>query len=132
MPNYVKESRQKQIHQAQARALSHYKSRVRRRLILAAICFIAIGMLIGVFVAPAVKAQTAFHKSAGSVQQPQYISVPVESGDTLTGIAGKYYEGSGLSRKAFVREIMEMNHMDNTMIRRGTHIMVPCYEESKI
>lgn len=124
MSDYAKESRQKQIHQAQARALSIYKRKIKRRLILAAVCFTVIGIMIGILVAPAVKAQ-----ATTDTREAEYVSVRIENGDTLTSIADQYYENSGMSRKAFMREIMEMNHMDNTRIRSGAHIMVPCYEK---
>lgn len=53
-----------------------------------------------------------------------YESIEIVKGDTIWGIAQKYYCGQkGIDK--YVQEIMEFNHMDSSNIKSGQKIIVP-------
>ena len=67
--------------------------------------------------------------AAAAVPQKYYISIEVQYGDTLGSIADTYNSGTSCSRKAYIRELMRMNHLTDDRIFAGTWLMIPCYEK---
>ena len=68
------------------------------------------------------------HRAYGaqtSDSQISYESYVVESGDTLWGIADRFYESSFASREDYIREVMRVNELQSTHIYEGDLIAIP-------
>lgn len=58
-----------------------------------------------------------------------YTSVQLKKGDSLWGIADKYLEGSGYSKKEYVEEIKRMNGLKDDQLHAGEFITVVYFAE---
>ena len=56
-----------------------------------------------------------------------YTDIRVQSGDTLTSIAGRYYTTDFGSRSAYIDEVRFINHLDSDRIDAGRMLIVPYY-----
>lgn len=100
---------------------------LRRRIVLVlAVLIISLFSTFG-FTSILSKAQ---EKNDEPVKAKCYTSVMVEYGSTLSGIASEYcdydfYE----SRDSYIKEVMFINHMEDTNIKAGNYLIVPYYVE---
>ncbi|MCR5278839.1 MAG: LysM peptidoglycan-binding domain-containing protein [Lachnospiraceae bacterium] len=58
-----------------------------------------------------------------------YASVQIEPGDTLYGLADRYYSSEFKSVDRMVKEIMSINNMNNDVVISGLYIIIPYYTE---
>lgn len=61
-----------------------------------------------------------------------YISVYIETDDTLWRIAGKYYSEEFGSIEDYIKEIKKCNSLKSDAIYAGRHIIVPIYIKNGI
>lgn len=61
-----------------------------------------------------------------------YISVYIETDDTLWRIAGKYYSEEFGSIEDYIKEIKKWNSLKSDAIYAGRHIIVPIYIKNGI
>lgn len=54
-----------------------------------------------------------------------YISIQIKEGDTITDIARKYLDQSGLNLKDYSKEIMRLNRLSSDSIVAGAYLMIP-------
>lgn len=58
-----------------------------------------------------------------------YICVEVEEGDSLWSIAKQYGVSGKKEINAFIKEVKEINSMqEDTVIKPGNYLMIPCYK----
>ena len=57
-----------------------------------------------------------------------YMSVRIESGDTLWGLEKKYNTAGLLSRSEYIEELKTVNHLKGDRIHAGNYLTVPYYE----
>ena len=58
-----------------------------------------------------------------------YTTVRVHRGDTLYSIAESYMPGRGVKMNAYIREIMDLNHLVSSVIYTGQQLVVPYYSD---
>lgn len=59
-----------------------------------------------------------------------YTSIIVQPGDTLWSIADQYYELGYDSHNAYIKEVLQINHLSNAdELICGTSIVIPYYSE---
>lgn len=58
-----------------------------------------------------------------------YTSIEIQPGDTLWEIADTYKAEGYSNRKAFIKEIQELNHIDDDQITSGCYLLIPYYAE---
>ena len=58
-----------------------------------------------------------------------YTSVEIQPGDTLWEIADTYKTEGYSNRKSFIKEIQELNHIDDDQITSGCYLLIPYYAE---
>ena len=63
------------------------------------------------------------------VNQKYFTSIEVNAGDTLWDIAQDYKTAEYSSTQAYVKEVMEINHLSDETITTGCYLMVPYYAE---
>lgn len=66
------------------------------------------------------------------VNQKYFTSVEVNAGDTLWEIAQDYKTAEYPSTQAYVKEVMEINHLSDETITTGCYLMVPYYAEQPL
>lgn len=54
-----------------------------------------------------------------------FISVRIETDDTLWDLASKYMDTDFYNHKSFIEDVMSMNHLDSTTIIAGEYILLP-------
>ncbi len=59
-----------------------------------------------------------------------YTSYEIQPGDTLYSIAEKYTEGTDISIKKYIKEVMEDNNMADDTIVSGMYIIVSYYSDT--
>ena len=69
------------------------------------------------------------HASAAiDESQISYISVPIVTSDTLSGIAREYYSDEFGSIESYVTRIKEYNSLTSDNIYAGNYLIVPVYQ----
>lgn len=58
-----------------------------------------------------------------------YTSIEIQPGDTLWEIADIYKTEGYSNRKAFIKEIQGLNHIDENQITSGCYLLIPYYAE---
>lgn len=53
-----------------------------------------------------------------------YTSIQLQQGDSLWGIADRYFEGSGYTRKQYVEELKRMNGLQSEHIHSGQYLTI--------
>jgi cell division protein YceG involved in septum cleavage len=100
---------------------------VQKRLIaISAVLILSILILLG----------TGIHAFASSKSEPKtiykyYTSIQVEKGDTLWTIADEYMDGYAIDKTDYIKEVRELNKLQNDVIHAGDYIIVACYSTEK-
>ncbi len=94
---------------------------IRRRFVFTvlAVLFVIIAFVIGI----KAKADSDTHREKG------FVSVQVNSGDTVWSIAEEHYSPEFKSIVAYVNEIEKTNHIVDGAITCGNYIIVPVYRD---
>lgn len=98
--------------------------RQRSVLAIAIILVVTLGILLG----SSINALASSDKDISSYNK-YYVSIRVESGDTLWTIADKYVEGFNLSKTDYIQEVCQINGISEDNIKAGDHIVVPYYSQ---
>ena len=93
-------------------------------LAIAIIVIVALGILLG----SSINALASSEKDIASYNK-YYVSIRVESGDTLWTIADKYVEGYNLSKEDYIAEVCQINEISGDDIHAGDYIVVPYYSQ---
>lgn len=98
---------------------------LRRRIVLvSAIIILSLCSVFG-FTSFMTKAQ---EKNNEPIKAKCFSSVMIEYGSTLSDIAAKYCDDEMYdSRDSYIKEVMFINHMNDTSIKAGNYIIVPYY-----
>lgn len=59
-----------------------------------------------------------------------YTSYEIQAGDTLWTIADTYSKESGIDRRAYMKELKELNHLDSDEITSGQYLTVAYYSSA--
>lgn len=98
--------------------------RQRGLLAIAIILVVALGILLG----SSINAMASSEKDISSYNK-YYVSIRVESGDTLWTIADEYVEGFNLSKSDYIKEVCQINSISEDNIHAGDYIVVPYYSQ---
>ena len=98
--------------------------RQRSALAIAIILVVTLGILLG----SSINALASSDKDISSYNK-YYVSIRVESGDTLWTIADEYVEGFNLSKIDYIQEVCQINGISEDNIKAGDHIVVPYYSQ---
>lgn len=98
--------------------------RQRSVLAIAIILVVTLGILLG----SSINALASSDKDISSYNK-YYVSIRVESGDTLWTIADEYVEGFNLSKTDYIQEVCQINGISEDNIKAGDHIVVPYYSQ---
>ena len=98
--------------------------RQRGILAVAIILVVAFGILLG----SSINALASSDKDISSYNK-YYVSIQVESGDTLWTIADEYIDGFNLSKNDYIAEVCQINQISEDEIHAGDYIVVPYYSQ---
>lgn len=68
---------------------------------------------------------------ASSSQEKLFTSIEVKEGDTLWSIAGEYMSPEYNDKRDFIKEVQQMNHITGSVIRTGSHLLIPYYDATE-
>ncbi len=108
------------------RAALRRKKEFRRKVIKFCVAFSII-----LFIGAAFLSVRSFAGSKkDSVQRVKYYkSIVIEKGDTVNSIADKYISSEYSSKKEYISELVNINHIaDVDCISAGSHLIVPYFE----
>lgn len=57
----------------------------------------------------------------------QYISIQVQSGETLWSIASEYVKDTNVSKEEYIAEVTSVNNLKDSQIHSGQYIIIPEY-----
>ena len=100
---------------------------VRRQkglLAVAIILVVALGILLGT----SMNALASSDKDIASYNK-YYVSIRVESGDTLWTIADEYVDGFNIEKSDYIEEVCQINEISKNEIHAGDYIVVPYYSQ---
>ena len=100
---------------------------VRRQkgiLAITIILVVALGILLGT----SMNAFASSDKDIASYNK-YYVSIRVESGDTLWTIADEYIDGFNIEKSDYIEEICQINEISKNDIHAGDYIVVPYYSQ---
>ena len=100
---------------------------VRRQKSLLAIAIIVI-VAVGILLGSSINALASSDKDISSYNK-YYVSIRIESGDTLWTIADEYVDGFNLSKADYIAEVCQINGISENNIQAGDHIVVPYYSQ---
>ena len=98
--------------------------RQRGLLAVAIILMVALGILLG----SSMNALASSEKDVASYNK-YYVSIRIESGDTLWTIADEYVDGFNISKTDYINEICQINSISANNIHAGDYIVVPYYSQ---
>ena len=98
--------------------------RQRGILALAIIIIVAFGILLGT----SMNALASSDKDIASYNK-YYVSIRVESGDTLWNIADEYVDGFNIDKTDYIAEVCQINEISSDDIHAGDYIVVPYYSQ---
>ena len=98
--------------------------RQRGLLAIVIILVVALGILLG----SNMNALASSQKDIASYNK-YYVSIRIESGDTLWTIADEYIDGFNLSKDDYIDEICQINSISEDTIHAGDYIVVPYYSK---
>ena len=98
--------------------------RQRGILALAIIIIVAFGILLG----SSINALASSEKNIASYNK-YYVSIRVESGDTLWDIADEYVDGFNIDKTDYISEVCQINEISSDDIHDGDYIVVPYYSK---
>ena len=96
----------------------------RGLLAVALIIIVALGILLG----SSMNALASSDKDIASFNK-YYVSIRVESGDTLWDIADTYIEGFNIEKNDYIEEVCQINGISADQIHTGDYIVVPYYSQ---
>ena len=115
------------ISQKANECLSKREAVVRKQrglLALVVIIVVALGILLGT----SMNALASSEKDVASYNK-YYVSIRIESGDTLWTIADEYVAGFNISKSDYITEICNINGISEDNIHAGDYIVVPYYSQ---
>ena len=95
----------------------------RRKLISIAVVLILLFTFVPVFDYAVNRTATA-----SSSKHKTVISIQIEEGDTLWGIASRYYSDECVTMKNYIAEIKKTNGIQTDAIHTYAYLLVPYYE----
>ena len=98
--------------------------RQRGLLAVAIIVVVALGILLGT----SMNALASSDKDIASYNK-YYVSIRVESGDTLWTIADEYVDGFNIEKTDYIEEVCQINEISKNEIHAGDYIVVPYYSQ---
>lgn len=98
--------------------------RQRGLLAIVVILIVAFGILLGT----SINALASSEKDIASYNK-YYVSIRIESGDTLWSIADEYVEGFNLSKSDYIAEVCQINGISEDNIHAGDYIVVPYFSQ---
>jgi len=98
--------------------------RQRGLLAIAIIVIVSLGILLG----SSINALASSEKDIASYNK-YYVSIRVESGDTLWTIADEYVDGFNISKSDYINEVCIINEISENEIHAGDYIVVPYYSQ---
>ena len=98
--------------------------RQRGLLAIVVILIVAFGILLGT----SINALASSEKDIASYNK-YYVSIRIESGDTLWTIADEYVEGFNFSKSDYIAEVCQINGISEDNIHAGDYIVVPYYSQ---
>ena len=108
-------------------SLSKREAVVRRQKGIIAIVFIVI-IAFGILLGTGMSTLASSDKDIASYNK-YYVSVRVESGDTLWTIADEYIDGFNIEKTDYIEEVCEINEISKDDIHAGDYIVVPYYSQ---
>ena len=57
----------------------------------------------------------------------QYISIQIQSGETLWSIASEYVKDTNVSKEEYIAEVTSVNNLKDSQIHSGQYIIIPKY-----
>ena len=93
-------------------------------LAVVVILVLALGILLG----NSINTLASSDKDVASYNK-YYVSICIESGDTLWTIADEYVEGFNISKTDYIDEICQINGISEDNIHAGDCIVVPYYSQ---
>jgi len=100
---------------------------VRRQRSIFAIAIILV-VTLGILLGSSINALASSDKDISSYNK-YYVSIRVESGDTLWTIADEYVEGFNITKADYIQEVCQINGISEDNIKAGDHIVVPYYSQ---
>lgn len=100
---------------------------VRRQKGILAIAIIAV-VALGILLGTSMNALASSDKDIASYNK-YYVSIRVESGDTLWAIADEYVEGFNIDKSEYIEEVCQINAISKNDIHAGDYIVVPYYSQ---
>lgn len=98
--------------------------RQRGLLAVAIIVIVSLGILLG----SNINALASSEKDIASYNK-YYVSIRVESGDTLWTIADEYVDGFNITKADYIKEVCQINEISENEIHAGDYIVVPYYSQ---
>ena len=98
--------------------------RQRSVLAIAIILVVTLGILLG----SSINALASSDKDIASYNK-YYVSIRIETGDTLWTIADEYVEGFNITKADYIQEVCQINGISEDNIKAGDHIVVPYYSQ---
>lgn len=108
-------------------SLSKREAVVRRQKGILAIVFIVI-VAFGILLGSSMNTLASSDKDIASYNK-YYVSIQVESGDTLWTIADEYVDGFNIEKADYIEEVCEINEISKDDIHAGDYIVVPYYSQ---
>ncbi|MCR5677432.1 MAG: LysM peptidoglycan-binding domain-containing protein [Agathobacter sp.] len=57
----------------------------------------------------------------------QYISIQIQSGETLWSIASEYVKDTNVSKEEYIAEVTSVNNLKDSQIHSGQYLIIPEY-----
>lgn len=92
--------------------------------------FIVVAFISAIMMFSSTICNIAFASSEGTdVQKKRFVSVKIEPGDTLWGIAEDYYHISGQDKMSdYIKEIKLCNGLSGETIHEGKYLVIPYFQ----
>jgi len=117
-------------HKISERANDNLKKReavVRKQKSILAITVIVV-VALGILLGSSINAMASSDKDVASFNK-YYVSIRVESGDTLWTIADEYVDGFNIEKTDYIEEVCQINEISQNDIHAGDYIVVPYYSQ---
>ena len=108
-------------------SLTKREAVVRRQKSILALVVLAL-VVFGILLGTGMNALASSDKDIASYNK-YYVSIRVESGDTLWTIADEYIDGFNIEKDDYIKEVCEINIISKDDIHAGDYIVVPYYSQ---
>ena len=108
-------------------SLTKREAVVRRQKSILALVVLAL-VIFGILLGTGMNALASSDKDIASYNK-YYVSIRVESGDTLWTIADEYIDGFNIEKDDYINEVCEINEISKDDIHAGDYIVVPYYSQ---